>query len=94
MAATIRYNPDRTQFEFANPEGEEYDAADLPNDCIEVIEDPDGGPAYLVVFPGWEGELKPDTVYKLVEVPTEVVEGVEMSEDSEDNDDDGAPVAS
>jgi len=101
MAATIRYNPDRTLFEFVNPEGEEYDAADIPRDCIEVIEDPDGGPAYLAVFPGWDGELKPNTVYKLVEVPTEVIEGVEMAvepEDIEDDDDDDdvedAPIAS
>jgi hypothetical protein len=56
-----------------------------------------------VVHRGWDGILKPDTVYRLVEVPTTVEEGVEMAvepedieDDEEDDDDDAetAPIAS
>jgi hypothetical protein len=88
--AKIRYNPDHSLVEFAPPEGDEYGPIDYPDDDVVVLADADDpGNAFLAVLDdGYEG-LKPNTLYKLVEVPTltEQVDILEVDDDEEDEED-------
>jgi hypothetical protein len=88
MAATLRYNADRSCFEVLTPEGDEFGPIEFPEDCISVLEG-DAGPSYLVIHAGYDG-LEPDTLYRLVPVVTEIQEPVELSvEDEEIEPEDG-----
>ena len=85
-AAILRYNPERTFFELVSPEGEEFEVAEVAEDFLSINEG--DVHQYLVVHRGADMELlKPDTVYRLVEVLTTVEEGVDLSEDSVDVED-------
>lgn len=96
--ALIRYNANRSAFDVTTPEGEQYDPLEFPEDCITVLEGEEGG-NYILIHDGYEsdGGLKPDTLYRLVEVPTTVeegtldVEGTGVIEEDDEDDDDPEP---
>ena len=79
--AKIRINPEHTAFEFITPDGESYSAGEEAMDDCTVL-----GSSYLAVAGEFEG-LKSNTMYKLVEISTEVEEGADI-EDDEDEDED------
>lgn len=92
MAAKIRINSELTAVEFETPEGEIFLSEELGDDghldaldYYTVLIKP-GLPAYLGVAGDFEG-LKSNTLYKLVEVKTELEEGADIELDDEDDED-------
>lgn len=74
--AKIRVSPDRDLVEIILPTGESFlypteddagEVTEVPEDDWELLEGSDG--CYLAAV--GEAGLKPNTIYKLVEVPTE-----------------------
>jgi hypothetical protein len=98
MAAKIRINPERSEVEFITPEGDLYGDDEL--DSIAVL----GDSGYIGVA-GSVKDLKPNTIYKLTPVKTELEENALIEEldedeidgdedDDEDEDEEELPIAS
>ena len=94
MAKTgvIRVNPERTLVEVDTPDGdswgpEPYPASDEDGLIILSDEDKPGDASYVAVCDGY-GNLKPNTIYQLVEVGTILEEDAALTEGDEDEDDD------
>lgn len=81
--AKIRMNPDHTAFEFITPDGESYSAGEEAMDDCTVL-----GSSYLAVAGEFEG-LKPNTMYKLVEIPTEVEEDADIEDEDDEENEEG-----
>lgn len=84
----LRVNPERTLVEVDTPEGiewgpEPYPASDEDGLIILSDEDTPGEPSYVAVLDGY-GNLKPNTIYQLVEVST-LLEEAELTEDDDDD---------
>jgi len=82
MPAILRINPDRTVFEVVTPEGTQFGPEETDEES-SVLEDQEGA-CFMVVFEGYE-ILKPNTVYRLVEVETMVEEVDEFDDDGDDD---------
>ena len=78
--AKIRINPEHTAFEFITPDGESYSAGSEAMDDCTVL-----GSSYLAVAGEFEG-LKSNTMYKLVEIPTEVETAADIEDDDDEDD--------
>ena len=80
--AKIRINPEHTVFEFITPDGESYCAGSEAMDDCTVL-----GSSYLAVAGEFEG-LKSNTMYKLVEISTEVETDADIEDDDDEDDED------
>lgn len=93
MPAKIRTNPDESLLELETPEGIVFGPMEMPEGedgepaepIFIVDEDNPTGPAYIATVSAYEG-LKPNTIYQLVEVVTELHTDMELEleEDEED----------
>lgn len=95
MAATLRFNPDKSEFEAELPDGSQFQE-DWPDDGVAILA-PDDGDAFMVVLEGSDTGLEANKLYKLVPVGTIVERDVELDDDeedaeSEDEDDEETPV--
>ena len=94
MAKTgvIRVNPERTFVEVDTPDGESWGPEPYPGsdeDGLIILSDEDkpGDASYVAVCDGY-GNLKPNTIYQLVEVGTVVEEDETVGVDEDDEEED------
>lgn len=83
--AILRVNPERTLVEIDSPDGQEWGPESWPEDQIIILSDEEkpASDSYVAVLDGY-GNLKPNTLYKLVEVATLVEEDDLDGDDEED----------
>ena len=81
----LRVNPDRTLVEIDTPDEQEWGPEPWPEDQLIVLSDEDSpeSKSYVAVLDGY-GNLKPNTIYELVEVSTLVEEEDLDGEDDEE----------
>lgn len=87
MPATLRLNPDRSEFEVTLNGGEQFQD-DCPDDGIAFVIANDGT-SYVVALDGNVAGLEPNQIFKLAPVTTEFEADVEFyDEDEEDGEED------
>ena len=99
MSAKIRINSDSSLLEIETPEGDVYGPLEFPEAPDDETEDPiflvdEDNPenSFIATVSAYEG-LKPNTLYRLVPVETEVELNAELEEDDEEEEGDGDVLA-
>jgi len=83
--AIIKYGDDGGTFAVVLPDGEETDALDLDLNGITLLDDESdpSAPGFLVLTSAYGGGLKPNTVYQLTALDTDVETDVDLDYDDE-----------
>ncbi len=90
MAATLRFNPGKTEFEAELPDGSQFQE-DWPEDGLAILA-PEDGDCYLVALEGNDAGLESNKLYKLTVVPTAVERDVELEDEEDDGEEDETEV--
>lgn len=86
MSATLRLNPDRSEFEVTLDGGEQFED-DCPDDGIAFVIGSDGTP-YVVALDRNVVGIDPNQIYKLTPITTTVETDVEFGDEDEDDEND------
>ena len=102
MSAKIRINSDSSLLEIETPEGDVYGPLEFPEpdnggdlgevaDPIFLVDEDNPENSFIATVSAYEG-LKPNTLYRLVPVETEVELNAELEEDDEEDEEEEGDV--